>query len=123
MATPEIKANNMYQLLREERIDEFNRLREEGHDVDLVNCDLRGVDLRGLNAKGLDMSGCYFRQANLRGIDFSETRLEGASINGAKISGALFPSDLSADEITLSVVHGTRMRYQKTLIVKAKSKV
>jgi uncharacterized protein YjbI with pentapeptide repeats len=49
----------------------------------------------------------------LRGIDFSNARLEGASINGARISGAFFPAELSADEIMLSVNHGTHMRYKK----------
>ncbi len=122
MAVPEFKANNMYQLLREERVEEFNDLLEQGHEADLTNCDLRGLDLRGLNADGLDMSGCYFRQANLRGIDFSFTRLDGASINAAKVSGVLFPDDLAAEEILLSITHGTRMRYQKSIIVRQKSK-
>ncbi|MFO7636044.1 MAG: GNAT family N-acetyltransferase [Clostridia bacterium] len=43
---------------------------------------------------------------------FSETRLDGASINAAKVSGTLFPRELSAEEITLSLLHGTRMRYR-----------
>jgi len=113
MANPKIKSDNMYQLLREERVKEFNELREQGIEAELQNCDFRGVDLRGINSDGLDLSHCYFRQANLRGIDFSNTQLQGASINAAKVSGALFPEELSADEITLSLVHGTRMRYRK----------
>jgi len=40
----------------------------------------------------------------------STTLLDGASIGGAKISGTLFPRNLDAEEITLSLVHGTRMR-------------
>lgn len=32
-------------------------------------------------------------------------------INGAKISGAYFPAELTASEIELSLLHGTRMRY------------
>ena len=51
--------------------------------------------------------------SNLRGIDFSEARLEGASIHGAQISGVYFPAQLRADEISLSLEHGTRMRYTK----------
>ena len=66
-----------------------------------------------LDAAGIDFSNCYFRAADLRGIDFSNARLEGASINGAPISGAFFPAELSADEIMLSVNHGTHMRYKK----------
>lgn len=108
-----LKGDAMYLLLREGRVDEFNRLKSQGQKCDLRNCDLRNLDLRTLDAHQLDMSGCYFRQADLRGIDFSQTLLEGASINGAKVSGVLFPIELTAAEITLSLTQGIRMRYQK----------
>lgn len=111
-STPEIKDDPMYRLLREGAIEEFNSRRAAGESCDLVGCDLRTMDLRKLDARGLDLRDCYFRQADLRGIDFSETNLEGASINAAKISGAFFPKQLSAEEITLSLTHGTRMRYR-----------
>jgi len=79
----------------------------------LASCDFRHLDLRGLDAEVIDFSNAYFRASDLRGIDFFKARLEGASINGARISGAFFPAELSADEIILSVEHGTRMRYAK----------
>ena len=103
----------LYRLLRNGDIAQFNNSVGSGTPADLVNCDFRGVDLRGLAADGLDFSGCYFRQADLRGIDFSHANLEGASISGAKISGVLFPAELLAGEIELSLVHGTRMRYRQ----------
>lgn len=103
----------LYRLLREGKIAEFNALKAQGQSSDLTFCDFRGVDLRGLDADGINFSGCYFRQSDLRGIDFSNCNLEGASINGAKISGTLFPRRLTATEITLSLLHGTRMRYQE----------
>lgn len=101
----------MYQLLREGCITEFNAKKAAGEQSDLKGCDLRGLDLRGLEADGLDFSGSYFRQTDLRGIDFRKACLEGASINAAKISGVYFPADLSAQEIELSLLHGTRMRH------------
>jgi uncharacterized protein YjbI with pentapeptide repeats len=58
----------------------------------------------------MDLSGSYFRQADLRGVDLSTCQLAGVSLHNAKISGVLFPKSLSAEEITLSVAHGTRMR-------------
>lgn len=100
----------LYRLLREGHIEEFNSQRTGGINGDLTHCDFRGIDLRGINADGIDFSGSYFRQADLRGIDFRKTQLEGASIHAAKISGAYFPTSFSADEITLSLLHGTRMR-------------
>lgn len=114
MPVKPVNTNNdpLYKLLREGRVKDFNDRKKLGEKIDLTGCDFRGLDLRGLDAKGLDLSDCYFRQADLRGIDFSETRLAGASINGAHISGALFPKEISAEELTLSLLHGTRMRYR-----------
>ena len=113
MSVPEIKhKDEMYQLLREERVAEFNERRAKGETCDLTHCDFRGLDLRGLNAKGLDFTGGYFRQADLRGINFHESCLQECSINGAKISGAYFPDRLEPEEIMMSLQHGTRMRYR-----------
>jgi uncharacterized protein YjbI with pentapeptide repeats len=103
----------MYQLLRDGDIKEFNRRKAAGERCDLSSCDFRNLDLRRLDASGLDFNNSYFRATDLRGIDFSTARLEGASLNGAKISGVIFPLDLGADEIALSVKHGTRMRYRR----------
>ncbi|MGA7800548.1 MAG: pentapeptide repeat-containing protein [Gammaproteobacteria bacterium] len=111
---PVMKADPMYQLLRDGKIKEFNALRAQGEACDLQGSDLRGLDLRGLDAQHLDLSNAYLRQADLRGVDLSTANLEGASVNGAKISGAYFPAELCAEEITLSLLHGTRMRYQCT---------
>jgi len=109
---PEIKNDDpLYRLLREGHINEFNESKARGERTDLTNCDFRGLDLRGMDADSLDLSSGYFRQADLRGIDFTNTILEGASIHATKISGTYFPKQLSADEITLSLTHGTRMRY------------
>ncbi len=111
---PLIKTDDpMYRLLRDGKIKEFNDQKNSGAKFDLTNCDFRSVDLKGLDAAGVDFSGCYFRQADLRGVDFSQAVLRGASINGAKISGALFPKEISAGELELSLLHGTRLRYDK----------
>jgi uncharacterized protein YjbI with pentapeptide repeats len=116
MSDPEIKNDELFQLLRHGEIDEFNKRIANGETCELIGGDFRGSDLRRLNARGLDMRDCYFRQADLRGIDFTETNLEGASISGAKISGTYFPKELRAEEILLSLTHGTRMRYMRLKI-------
>jgi hypothetical protein len=41
--------------------------------------------------------------------------MEGVSLRGARISGVMFPAELGADEIRLSVEFGTRMRYNPLL--------
>lgn len=111
---PEIKNDNpQYRMLREGHIKEFNESRARGERTDLTYCDFRGIDLRGIIADGLDLTGCYFRQGDLRGVDFSSAVLEGASIHATKISGTYFPKELSPEEITLSLQHGTRLRYPR----------
>ncbi len=109
--TPKIVDDELYNLLREERIDEFNTRRHKDGDYDLSGLDFRGLDLRGLDAKGINFENSYFRQANLAGLNLNYCQLEGASIRGANISGVLFPKELTADEIVMSLNHGTRMRY------------
>jgi uncharacterized protein YjbI with pentapeptide repeats len=102
----------LYLLLRDGNTREFNDLYKRSKTADLTRCDFRHADLRGIDADGIDFSHCYFRQADLRGVDFTNSRLDGASIRAAKIAGTYFPTDLRAEEISLSLLHGTRMRYR-----------
>jgi uncharacterized protein YjbI with pentapeptide repeats len=112
MARPKITQDPIYQLIRNEKIVEFNKLKASGKSCDLVGHDFRGLDLRLLDVDGLDLSGAYFRGADLRGLDFRNTKLEGASFASANISGVYFPSQITAAEIDLSVKYGTRVRYK-----------
>lgn len=111
MAAPQVHTDPIYQLLYNENIDEFNRRHEEAKSATLRGGVYRNLDLRNMNAEDLDFSDAYFRGADLRGIDFRNTNLEGASMIEAKISGCYFPKGLSAEEIRLSVLAGTRLRY------------
>lgn len=97
-------------LLCQGMTEAFNQARQDRETVSIRGADLCGVDLRGLDTRGLDMRDCHLRRTDLRGLDLSTALLEGASIGGAKISGVLFPREFSAEEITLSLVHGTRLR-------------
>lgn len=102
----------LYETLRKEDITAFNAEKSARGDLpSFAHGDFRGLDLRGLNAHGLDLSHAYFRGSDLRGVDFSHSNMEGASIAGAKISGCFFPQGLEAEEIVMSLNHGTRMRY------------
>ncbi len=108
--TPHISKDPMYQLLRDDKVAHFNKLRAEGKSCDLVGCDFRGLDLRELDVKGLDLTDAYFRGADLRSVDFRNCKLIGASLADAKISGCYFPNDISAQEILMSLTQGTRLR-------------
>ncbi len=113
MAAPQIHTDPIYQLLYNENIAEFNRRHEAAKSATLRGGVYRNLDLRDMNADGLDFGDAYFRGADLRGIDFRNTNLEGASMIEAKISGCYFPKELSAEEIRLSVMAGTRLRYNR----------
>lgn len=106
-------SNHLGQLLLKGDVAAFNQQRAGTAEYSVSGLDLSGLDLRNINASGLDMRDCRMKHTDLRGVDFSETNLAGASISCAKISGTLFPHNLSAEEITLSLVHGTRMRAGK----------
>ena len=102
----------LYQALRDENIQAFNEARGKLDKLpSFAYGDFRGLDLRGLDARDLDLRHAYFRGADLRGIDFREAELEGASIANTKISGCFFPNAIAADEVVMSLNHGTRMRY------------
>ena len=108
--TPRTSGDEMYTLLRDEKIDKFNAKRAEGKACGLKGMHLRSLDLRGMDCDGIDFSDSYLRGADLRGLNMSNCRMKGASIRNAKVSGTLFPKNLSPAEIALSIGHGTRMR-------------
>ncbi len=103
-----IRESELIQLLRED-VEEFNA-RAQHTPPDLENTDLRMMDLRRAALVKANLRGAYLRNADLRGVDFSDADLTGASIHDARISGCFFPESLSAEEISLSVSQGIRMR-------------
>lgn len=109
----EEKQSEMYDLLQSDRVEEFNKAREEGKKVDLTNAKFRAFDLKGANLNGLNLSGAYFKNADLRGMDLRDCELEGCSFFNAKISGVYFPANITPEEISLSLVHGTRIRVSR----------
>ncbi len=107
---PRISQDPMYQLIRDEKVEQFNKEKSEGKVCDLTECDFKGLDLRNLDISGLDFTDAYFRGADLRSLDFRGCKLSGASLADSKISGCFFPGDITANEILMSVQHGTRLR-------------
>ncbi|MDR0620813.1 MAG: pentapeptide repeat-containing protein [Deltaproteobacteria bacterium] len=106
----EIKRTPKPTIMFEENAAEFNKLVVEGKAPNLTCQNLSDLDLRSFNLSTADLRGCYLRGANLCGLDLSGANLDGASIKNAQISGCLFPKNLSACEIQLSLHTGTRLR-------------
>jgi uncharacterized protein YjbI with pentapeptide repeats len=91
----------------------FHRMIERRSVVDFTDADLRGTDFREVDLSKVILRGAYLKDADLRGMDLRKVDLEGASIHNARIGGTYFSTELSAEEIALSVKHGTRMRTGK----------
>ncbi len=101
-------------LVQEDRAAEFNKLIESNRgEADLSGGHFRGYDLRKFNLQRSNLTNCYFRNADLRGLDLSLSQLDGASLKDAKVSGVLFPANIAAEEIRLSLEYGTRLRAAK----------
>ncbi|MBL4776052.1 MAG: pentapeptide repeat-containing protein [Mariprofundus sp.] len=107
----EIKHDRINDLLRDEHIDEVNDIIAAGNAPSFSDTNLGGLNLSELNVQGLDFSNSRFCHADLRGLDLSTCNLRGASLKEARISGALFPNEISAQEIIMSLKYGTRIRY------------
>ncbi len=101
------------EILFEENRDTFNKLAKEGRAPSFQDQNLSDLDLTGFDLLNADLTGAYLRGANLAGQDLSNAKMHGASLKSAKISGCLFPADISAAEIRLSVDLGTRLRHRE----------
>ena len=110
---PLIYEDPLYQLLREGNVQEFNQRKTQGEKATSRVAISAISTCAGSTPPASTLPERYFRAADLRGVDFSKACLVGVSINGARISGAFFPVELSAEEISLSIQHRTRMRYNK----------
>ena len=106
----DIKRQPRSKLFFEENRDKFNELMAQGKIPHLRNQNLADMDLRGFNLRTSDLCGSYLRGANLSGLDLSQAKLFGASLKNAKVSGCLFPKEIPAEEIRLSLEFGTRIR-------------
>ncbi len=104
-----VRDSELRGLLLDGKIEEFNQLAGE-NPPDLRSVDLRGVDLKGADLMHANLEGAYLRNADLRGADLRYANLDGASLHGARIGGVLFPKELPAHEILLSLREGTRLR-------------
>jgi uncharacterized protein YjbI with pentapeptide repeats len=99
--------------LFEENREKFNESVVQGFVPDFSGHNLSDLDLSGFNLHNANLSGAYLRGTILSGADLSGANLDGASLRGARVSGCLFPADLPADEIMMSLEKGTRIRHLK----------
>jgi uncharacterized protein YjbI with pentapeptide repeats len=99
--------------LFEENREKFNDEVARGMVPNFSGQNLSDMDLVGFNLRNANFSGAYLRGTSLRGVDLSKANLHGASLRGARVSGCLFPPEISAAEIIMSLEKGTRIRHIK----------
>jgi len=98
--------------LFEENRDKFNDAVARGLVMpNFSGQNLSDMDLTGFDLHNANLSGAYMRGAILGGVDLSKANLHGASLRGARVSGCLFPPEIPAEEIIMSLEKGTRIRH------------
>lgn len=100
-------------LIQEDKHLDFNQYVENLEIVDLAGAHLRSYDLRKFNLSKANLTDAYMRATDLRGLDLRNAMFYGASLAEAKVSGAFFPENIPANEIMMSLQHGTRLRQGK----------
>ena len=109
----DIKRSQRPRELFEENRDTFNESVARGRVPSFKDQNLSDLDLTGFDLRKANLSGAYLRGAVLAGVDLTGASLHGASLRGARISGCLFPAEIPATEIIMSVEKGTRIRHLK----------
>jgi uncharacterized protein YjbI with pentapeptide repeats len=99
--------------LYEENRENFNEAVAKGMVPDFSGKNLSDMDLSGFDLHNANLAGAYMRGATLGGVDLSGANLNGASLRGARVSGCLFPVEIPAAEIAMSLEKGTRLRHVK----------
>jgi len=82
-------AENLFDLLKNGEIDEFNQEIENCED-DLTESDFAGVEADGANFKEQDLSGSDFSEAVLSNSSFDECDLSSATFARADLTGVTF---------------------------------
>ena len=83
---------SMLKLLRESKVEEFNRMREQNPTVslDFSRENLHGVQIAGANLSSANLSRINFTQADLEGADLHNAYLFRADLEGANLYKANF---------------------------------
>ena len=102
----------LLKLLEEEKIDEFNKIREE-EDSALY---LRKVDLSGKNLRGVDLHEADLSETKLIGSILTMANLNGANLKGADLGGAdlrsadFYGASLSGANLTRADLRGADLK-------------
>jgi hypothetical protein len=96
---------SMLKLLRESKVQEFNKMREENSDVltmpDFSMENLHGVHIAGANLSSANLKRVNLSASDLEGANLSNANLFRADLEGANLSNAnLFRADLEGANLS-----------------------
>jgi hypothetical protein len=96
---------SMLKLLRESKVQEFNKMREENSDIltmpDFSMENLHGVHIAGANLSSANLKRVNLAEADLEGANLSSANLFRADLEGANLSNAnLFRADLEGANLS-----------------------
>ena len=87
---PEVKDDPLFQMLRHEDVDSFNKHRDTMDCSQLTGGDYRGRDLRKMNARGLDFSARTSEIATYQASIFERPISKVPSISMQRYLGSIF---------------------------------
>jgi hypothetical protein len=109
--------DNLWKLLIQGKVNEFNRMRQRykhinlnlsatGVDKGSIN---RGLDLRGINLSGINLRGQSFNGCDLSGADLKNASLFDASLDSTNLTGA----DLTGADLTGAYMDRANLNHAK----------
>jgi uncharacterized protein YjbI with pentapeptide repeats len=83
--------------------------------VDLSGANLRGGNFMYALFEGTNLEGADLKGANLSGANLRTANMRYATVYRCNVYKTALPLEIPAEEITLSIQEGTRLRYNKML--------
>jgi len=103
-----VKTGPLCELLRDEKIEAFNREVAGGVVLDLANANLRMVNLRGAHLPAADLQRSNLRNADLRGASLHRANLSGADVRGARFEAFGAGQQMCLSPVFFEGVHWDR---------------
>lgn len=91
-----MKKDDLFQLLRNSSIEEFNKERpyDESELIDLTELDFRGCELKDANLSNCDLTGSDFSAMYLKNVNFNGSDLTSIDFTGSTLKGCDFTNSI-----------------------------
>lgn len=91
-----MKKDDLFQLLRNSSIEEFNKERpfDESKSIDLTELDFRGCELKDANLSNCDLTGSDFSAMYLKNVKFDGSDLTSSDFTGSTVKNCSFSNSI-----------------------------